>query len=465
MSEASLTCCGHCGEWMHHDDAFCSICGTATEGSIQTKRCPNCKTLYEIDEGFCSLDGTALDFVTAKSPVDSTVRTSASASHRLATKPEMASSVSPSAEGQTKPKPALADNLNHIVDAFRERVETFDSPFNKETLENYAGTVSANVLPFWAKHKVLNIISLCIIIPTLYIFATVESFDKSPGPLLVMFLIPIGAAWFVALSGSQGVLNGVAKLDGWFFKSKSYLANSDGKIRRWFMYPVLWVADKWVSFANRSPNDHVSASLRLIGYSFAFFFVFMIAYFFVALFIVGVFFAIFIFIADIFTGGNAVSGVGKHVAKKGAGMAASKIAERAAQNKSGGYIFGDDATLIGRRGDKLYRGTGGLFGSEELIGRVGDDGKIYEGKGGLFGSEEVIGRIGDDGKIYEGKGGLWGIEDRVGRVDDDGIIHEGSGGLFGNEERQGRIDDEGKIYKGKGGIFGSDDRTGRSGND
>jgi hypothetical protein len=463
MSETSKACCGHCGEWIQNDDAFCSACGTETDGSIQMKRCPNCTNLYEIDEGFCSSDGTALELVTAKSPVAKALPTSASATRKSALKVKVVSSVPPGAQGRTKSKPAIAETFDQKTGAFEKQVETSGSSFGGESLESYTDSVTSNELTFWIKHKVLNIISLCIIVPNIYLISTVDSFDKSPGTLLVMLLIPIGAAWFVALSDSPGVLNGVAKLDGWFLKSKSYLANSDGKIRRWFMYPILWAAEKWVSFANRSPHDHVSASLRLIGYVFAFFVIFMIAYFFVALFVVGVFLAIFIFFADIFTGGNAARGVGKHVAKKGAGMAARKITEMAAQNKGGGRIFGNDATLIGRRGDKLYKGIGGLFGSEELIGRVGDDGKIYEGKGGLFGSEEVIGRIGDDGKIYEGKGGLWGTEDRVGRVDDDGIIHEGSGGLFGNEERQGRIDDECKIYKGKGGLFGSDDRTGRSG--
>ena len=100
----------------------------------------------------------------------------------------------------------------------------------------------------------------------------------------------------------------------------------------------------------------------------------------------------------------------------------------------------DVTDMIGLRGQKIYSGTNWL--TEELNGRVDDEGNIYEGTNWL--TEQKIGRIDKDGTIY--KGTSWMTEVKVGRIDKDGTIHKGSNWF--TEEKIGRIDEDGNIQKG-----------------
>jgi len=99
-----------------------------------------------------------------------------------------------------------------------------------------------------------------------------------------------------------------------------------------------------------------------------------------------------------------------------------------------------DAVSYRARG-RYYHGSSWL--SEELAGRVDNEGNIYRGSSWI--NEERIGRIASDGTIYRGTSLL--NEGVVGRIDSDGTIHRGSNWF--TQERSGRILDDGTVMRGR----------------
>ena len=89
---------------------------------------------------------------------------------------------------------------------------------------------------------------------------------------------------------------------------------------------------------------------------------------------------------------------------------------------------------------RFYRGSSWL--TEEMAGRIDDDGIIYKGMSWI--SEERIGRVDSDGTIYKGTNML--NEERVGRIDRNGTVYKGSNWL--TEGRAGRVTDDGTVYEG-----------------
>jgi hypothetical protein len=57
---------------------------------------------------------------------------------------------------------------------------------------------------------------------------------------------------------------------------------------------------------------------------------------------------------------------------------------------------------------------------------VDEEGIVYRGKGGLFGTEHRIGRVDSDGTVYLGRGGLWGSERVVGFVEPPNVLAGGA---------------------------------------
>lgn len=99
----------------------------------------------------------------------------------------------------------------------------------------------------------------------------------------------------------------------------------------------------------------------------------------------------------------------------------------------------------------FYRGSSWF--TEEMAGRIDDDGIIYKGTSWI--SEEQIGRVDSDGTIYKGTSML--NEERVGRIDRDGVVYKGSNWF--TEGRAGRVTDDGTVYEGKGWL--DEKRVGR----
>jgi hypothetical protein len=100
---------------------------------------------------------------------------------------------------------------------------------------------------------------------------------------------------------------------------------------------------------------------------------------------------------------------------------------------------------------RFYRGSSWF--TEEMAGRVDDDGIIYRGTSWI--TEERIGRVDSDGTIYKGSNML--NEERVGRIDRDGAVYKGSNWF--TEGRAGRVTDDGTVYEGKGWL--DEKRAGR----
>jgi len=89
---------------------------------------------------------------------------------------------------------------------------------------------------------------------------------------------------------------------------------------------------------------------------------------------------------------------------------------------------------------RFYRGSSWL--TEEMAGRIDDDGIIYRGTSWI--NEEQIGRVNADGTIYKGTSML--NEEAVGRIDRDGTLYKGSNWLTAG--RAGRVTDDGTVYEG-----------------
>jgi len=90
---------------------------------------------------------------------------------------------------------------------------------------------------------------------------------------------------------------------------------------------------------------------------------------------------------------------------------------------------------------RFYRGTSWF--TEEMAGRIDDDGIIYRGTSWI--TEERVGRVDVDGTIYKGSGPL--TEQVAGRITPDGTVYRGSNWL--TEEKAGEVADDGTVYKGK----------------
>lgn len=90
---------------------------------------------------------------------------------------------------------------------------------------------------------------------------------------------------------------------------------------------------------------------------------------------------------------------------------------------------------------RFYRGTSWF--TEEMAGRIDDDGIIYKGTSWI--DEERIGRVDPDGTIYKGRSAL--TEQVAGRIAPDGTVYRGSNWL--TEEKAGEVADDGTVYKGK----------------
>jgi hypothetical protein len=457
MGDADQLKCGACLAHLVSGDAFCSACGQKAVPVILVWQCPDCAARYADDAQFCMNDGARLAAVPiALSAANGVAERCEAPSQATGFSQESELTIDTfGAQSATEVETVDAEALHpHFVE--KENSALDSAAFGTAAFAQHIGNFKAQSRPFWERHKVLSIMTIAYLIALMPVAAA----DRAEGAraIMVMIGLPLFAAWFVALSDSERVLAGVGRMDGWFVRSKNYMGGSNGKIRRWIMYPLLWVADQWVGYALKTEDRFSSAALRVFGYIITFALIAMLAYFVIALVVVIALLGITILALSFFMDGPSTGG---KIVTKGGGKVARSLGKKIVE-KRGGKIFAEDGMILGRRGDKIYRGAGGLFGSEDLVGRVDEDGNIYEGTGGIWGHERKIGRIDEGGRIHEGTGGLWGYEERVGRIDDEGKIHEGSGGLWGHDDRVGRIDKDGTIYEGPGGLLGSEDRSGRS---
>lgn len=98
-------------------------------------------------------------------------------------------------------------------------------------------------------------------------------------------------------------------------------------------------------------------------------------------------------------------------------------------------------SVVGKKESATYH-SGTNFLSEQVAGRIDDQGHVYEGSN--FFTEQRVGRVDDEGNFYEGTNFL--NEQKIGRIDPDGNVFQGTN--FLNEEKVGRIDKDGNVVEG-----------------
>jgi hypothetical protein len=283
---------------------------------------------------------------------------------------------------------------------------------------------------FWHRNKILVLLTIVPVVPWLLaIIFGIRFGDEVLVPALGLILVA-AISWPIALMRSEKALDGVYRMDAWFERSANYLRSSDGKFRRWVVYPIVWLASKFMLLSHKAPDPFAAAAVRVYCYIATVTIVLSIVAFtimlFLALLAIGVCLAI---LSAVMGDGPSMPDFGKQAGKK--------LAMRAVRRTE--------------KEQKLFEG--GSWWSDQRTGRVDEDGNIYEGSS--FWNEKRVGRVDEDGKIYEGSS-RW-ADERVGRVDEEGRVYEGNSAW--TDQRTGRIDEDGKVYKGTSAW--TDERSGR----
>ncbi|MDZ4700989.1 MAG: hypothetical protein SH809_14875 [Rhodothermales bacterium] len=247
---------------------------------------------------------------------------------------------------------------------------------------------------------------------------------------LILLLLPLVAGGIIAALNSSQTNAVIERIEAWIRARQERASLGTGFFARYVFNPLLWPIVKFCDWTDgflhqgMKNGARVAAALYFLG---LWLLVLSVA---IYLVVVLAIIALVIFIAAKFLGGSSSD---------------SDDEEPRRVNRAIDHA--------GLRGKKLYSGSSWL--SEELKGRVDEDGNIYRGSSWL--SEEKIGRIDEDGNIYEGTS--WLSETKVGRIAKDGTLHKGSNWF--SEERVGRIDDDGNIHKGTNWL--NEEKQGRSG--
>ena len=256
----------------------------------------------------------------------------------------------------------------------------------------------------------------------------------------VLLIAPLAAAGLVAALDSDSINGATERVEAW---ARGWLvrpAASRSTFSKFVLMPPVWAVVRfcdWTDgFSHRGAKNgaRVAAALYLLG-----------AWVFVL-------YAILMLVVMI-----VIAAVILYVVFKVAVNADPDIRRGYERGRA---LFGSSARRppdvidqVGLRGKRVYSGTNWL--SEELEGRVDENGFIYRGTNWL--TEERIGRIDEDGNILRGTN--WLNEEKVGRIDEEGGIHRGANWF--TEERSGRMDDEGNIYKGANWF--TEEKRGRAG--
>jgi Double zinc ribbon len=371
-------CCPHCGAIVAAGERFCTACGVEACEAV-APYCPKCSAVYDAESVFCEIDGSSLI-------------------------------------------------LPH---GHPERAEpSFSFPAFDDKWQAHAGNIGSILRAFWFRHKILVLLTLVPILPLIFELVGFAQIDEGILAVAIGLLLTAAVSWPIALMQSEKALNGVYKMDDWFERSAGYLRNSEGKFRRWVLFPILWLASKFMLLSRKAPDPFSAAAIRTYCYLATVMIVIAIVTFaimlFLALFMIGITLAIL----------SAVMGDGPSVPDIGKGLGRN-IAKRA----------------VRRTGKEQKLFEGGSWWSEKRTGRVDEDGNIYGGSSRW--TDKRVGRVDDDGKIYEGSS-RW-TDERTGRVDKDGKVYEGSSAW--TDKRTGRIDEDGKVHKGSSAW--TDERSGR----
>ena len=255
---------------------------------------------------------------------------------------------------------------------------------------------------------------------------------------IILLITPLVIGGIIAAINAEGVNAATEKAEAWIRKTQSKTALKTGWFGRYIANPILWLIVKFSDWTDDFSHLGIKNGIRVAAT------LYLIAAWLYLLF------AAFVIIASI-----AVAGFIIYVA--------IKVIFNSNNDGKSGYEMGrnlfqeskeKDATkMAGIRGQKLYSGSSWL--SEELEGRVDEDGNIYSGTNWF--SEEKIGRISEDGTIYQGSNSF--NEEKVGSINKDGTINKGSNWF--NEEKVGRIDKDGNIHRGSNWF--NEEKTGRTG--
>lgn len=250
---------------------------------------------------------------------------------------------------------------------------------------------------------------------------------------LILFS-PVIVGIIIGLINNPAVDNNVDKFQNWLSFRKQKITSASGKLNRFLTRPFLWFALKIKEWTNNIKHSGFKSGLRVTLYIYLgglFLYLFIAFAFLIAIFImIGIAFWIYDKIAS---DGSSTT--------------------RTTYSKTYRNRDEDVIDYAGLKGKKIYSGTSWL--SEELKGRVDEDGNIYKGTNWL--NEEKIGRIDENGNIF--KGTSFFNEEKVGRIDGDGNIHKGANWL--SEEKTGRIDKDGNVYKGTSWL--NEEKQGRTG--
>jgi len=259
------------------------------------------------------------------------------------------------------------------------------------------------------------------------------------GLLLVIGGVLIGVAplisraiWIVSLTpmlvGACFPLLSLGRITDWvngwrevFSSGAEKARNSDTKEARYVLRPLYGSGLAVCRFSKRIPGDHLKAGIRLT----AVLYLGMVVLSLLVAVLVAWLFAVaatLVIMATLWIFGS------KEEEKP---TAQTSAPVRGLFYRGSSWFTEEMAGRVDDEGN-IYRGTSWI--SEERIGRVDSDGTIYKGTSML--NEEIVGRVDRDGTVY--KGSNWFTEERAGRVADNGTVYEGKSWL--DEKRIGRVD-------------------------
>jgi len=275
-------------------------------------------------------------------------------------------------------------------------------------------SVLGRILSFVKKHKVRVIAGLLLVIGGVLIgIAPTMSraiWLVSLSPLLAGACVPL-----LALGQATNWVNGWQEV---FSSGIEKARNSDTKEARYVLRPLHGSGLGIWRLSKRVPGDHLKAGIRLA----AVLYLGMVVLSLLAAVLAAWLFAVAVTL----------------VIMAALWIFGSKEEEMpTAQTSAPSSDFDGYAPVRGL----FYRGSSWF--TEEMAGRVDDEGNIYRGRSWI--TEERIGRVDSDGTIYKGTSMLNG--EIVGRIDRDGTVYKGSNWF--TEERAGRVADDGTVYEGK----------------
>lgn len=246
---------------------------------------------------------------------------------------------------------------------------------------------------------------------------------------LVLMIPPLLGAAVPALSLSKvsGLIN---RRDESFDRGIQAAREKGTKISRFFARPLHWCGAFIWRVTSRLSSEHVRAAVRATA----------------AIYIAAIVIALISAAAIVFLW-LAVAGVVLWIGLWVLGGGLSESSKSSSTSSAPSH----KSTSIPAVSGRFYRGSGWL--TEELEGRVDEEGNIYRGSSWI--SEERIGRVDDEGRIYRGTSFL--NEEIVGRIDEDGRIYRGSNWF--NEERAGRVTEDGQVLEGDSWL--NEQRVGR----